>query len=56
MPDMIIAGTGPLYTSILPNILVPDLLAAFKSSTSVLLRYAKSALAITIRCTSEVPS
>jgi len=33
--DMIVVGPGSLYTSILPNILVPDLLAAFKSSKAL---------------------
>lgn len=33
--DMIIVGPGSLYTSILPNILVPDLLAAFNSSKAL---------------------
>jgi len=33
--DLIVVGPGSLYTSILPNILVPDLLAAFKSSKAL---------------------
>jgi uncharacterized cofD-like protein len=33
--DMIVVGPGSLYTSILPNILVPDLLAAFQSSKAL---------------------
>jgi len=33
--DMIIIGPGSLYTSILPNILVPDLLAAIRSSRAI---------------------
>jgi uncharacterized cofD-like protein len=33
--DMIVIGPGSLYTSILPNILVPDLLEAFKSSKAL---------------------
>ena len=33
--DMIVIGPGSLYTSILPNILVPDLLAAFQSSKAL---------------------
>ena len=33
--DMIIIGPGSLYTSILPNLLVPDLLAALRSSRAL---------------------
>jgi len=33
--DMIVVGPGSLYTSILPNILVPDLLSAFQSSRAL---------------------
>jgi len=33
--DMIVVGPGSLYTSIFPNILVPDLLEAFKSSKAL---------------------
>jgi uncharacterized cofD-like protein len=33
--DMIVIGPGSLYTSILPNILVPDLLAAIRSSRAI---------------------
>jgi len=33
--DMIIIGPGSLYTSILPNLLVPDLVAAIRSSTGL---------------------
>jgi len=33
--DMIVIGPGSLYTSLLPNILVPDLLAAIRSSRAI---------------------
>jgi uncharacterized cofD-like protein len=33
--DMIIVGPGSLYTSLLPNLLVPDLLAAVRSSRAL---------------------
>jgi uncharacterized cofD-like protein len=33
--DMIVVGPGSLYTSILPNLLVPDLLAAVQASRAV---------------------
>jgi uncharacterized cofD-like protein len=33
--DLIVVGPGSLFTSILPNILVPDLLAAFQSSRAI---------------------
>jgi len=33
--DMIVVGPGSIYTSILPNILVPDLLSAFQSSRAL---------------------
>jgi uncharacterized cofD-like protein len=33
--DMIVIGPGSLYTSVLPNILVPDLLAAIRSSRAI---------------------
>ena len=33
--DMIIVGPGSIFTSILPNLLVPDLLAAFQSSRAL---------------------
>jgi len=33
--DMIIVGPGSLYTSLLPNLLVPDLLAAMRSSRAL---------------------
>lgn len=33
--DMIVIGPGSLYTSILPNLLVPELLAALKSSQAL---------------------
>jgi uncharacterized cofD-like protein len=33
--DMIVIGPGSLYTSVLPNILVPDLLAAIRSSRAL---------------------
>jgi len=33
--DMIVVGPGSIYTSILPNILVPDLLSAFQSSKAL---------------------
>lgn len=33
--DMIIVGPGSLYTSLLPNLLVPDLLAAVRSSRAI---------------------
>lgn len=33
--DLILIGPGSLYTSILPNLLVPDLLAAIKASRAV---------------------
>lgn len=33
--DMIVTGPGSLYTSILPNMLVPDLLSAFQSSRAL---------------------
>jgi len=35
--DMIIIGPGSLYTSILPNILVPDLLAALHASRALII-------------------
>jgi len=33
--DMIVIGPGSLYTSLLPNLLVPDLLAAIRASTAM---------------------
>ena len=33
--DMVVVGPGSLYTSILPNLLVPDLLAALRSSRAL---------------------
>jgi uncharacterized cofD-like protein len=33
--DLIIAGPGSLYTSILPNLLVPDIAAAFRASRAL---------------------
>ena len=33
--DMVVIGPGSLYTSILPNLLVPDLLAALRSSRAL---------------------
>jgi uncharacterized cofD-like protein len=33
--DMIVVGPGSLYTSLLPNLLVPDLLAAMRSSRAL---------------------
>lgn len=33
--DMIVVGPGSIYTSILPNLLVPDLLSAFQSSKAL---------------------
>jgi uncharacterized cofD-like protein len=33
--DMIVLGPGSIYTSLLPNILVPDLLSAFQSSRAL---------------------
>ncbi len=33
--DLIVVGPGSLYTSLLPNLLVPDLLAAIRSSRAV---------------------
>src|SRR5512140_386630 len=33
--DMIVVGPGSLYTSLLPNLLVPDLLAALRASKAV---------------------
>ncbi|MFC2028957.1 uridine diphosphate-N-acetylglucosamine-binding protein YvcK, partial [Chloroflexota bacterium] len=33
--DMIVVGPGSIFTSILPNLLVPDLLAAFQSSQAL---------------------
>jgi len=33
--DMIVVGPGSIFTSILPNLLVPDLLAAFQSSRAL---------------------
>jgi uncharacterized cofD-like protein len=33
--DLIVAGPGSLYTSIIPNLLVPDIAAAFKASRAL---------------------
>ena len=33
--DLIVVGPGSLYTSILPNLLVPDLLSAFQASRAL---------------------
>ena len=33
--DLIVIGPGSLYTSLLPNLLVPDLLAAIQASRAV---------------------